>query len=275
MCGIAGYSLDADSGVDRTLAAQALLAGIAERGADAVGYAHRGAGAAGLDPQAAIGCHRPPRRSRAAGRRHPGPRSRSRLHEGPPLDRRQQPPDPARIGGRHPQRDHRQRRGDLRALRLRPGRARDDRRLGGDLRPHGGDRIRPRRARAARGRDGRGLDRRAHAVAAPAGARGRAPSLDRPRAARGVLRLDQVGSRGRRGRSPPDASQARGLRGTAADARGQQDRVRDALQARPLLSGPNTLPPVRTPTRASRASRSSQRSPRRRRPSRPYRRVAR
>ena len=30
------------SGVDRTLAAQALLAGIAERGADAVGYAHRG-----------------------------------------------------------------------------------------------------------------------------------------------------------------------------------------------------------------------------------------
>ena len=44
MCGIAGYSLDADSGVDRTLATQALLAGIAERGADAVGYAHRGAG---------------------------------------------------------------------------------------------------------------------------------------------------------------------------------------------------------------------------------------
>jgi glucosamine 6-phosphate synthetase-like amidotransferase/phosphosugar isomerase protein len=46
MCGIAGYSLDANSGVDRTLAAQALLAGIAERGADAVGYAHRGAGPA-------------------------------------------------------------------------------------------------------------------------------------------------------------------------------------------------------------------------------------
>src|SRR4249920_3854983 len=41
MCGIAGYSLDVDSSVDRTLAAQALLAGIAERGADAVGYAHR------------------------------------------------------------------------------------------------------------------------------------------------------------------------------------------------------------------------------------------
>ena len=43
MCGIAGYSLSESSAVDRTLAAQSLLAGIAERGADAVGYAHRGA----------------------------------------------------------------------------------------------------------------------------------------------------------------------------------------------------------------------------------------
>lgn len=41
MCGIAGYSLSPHSPVDRTLAAQALLAGIAERGADAVGYASR------------------------------------------------------------------------------------------------------------------------------------------------------------------------------------------------------------------------------------------
>lgn len=41
MCGIAGYSLSPDSRVERTLAAQALLAGIAERGADAVGYAYR------------------------------------------------------------------------------------------------------------------------------------------------------------------------------------------------------------------------------------------
>jgi glucosamine 6-phosphate synthetase-like amidotransferase/phosphosugar isomerase protein len=44
MCGIAGYSLSPDSGVDRTLAAQALLAGIADRGADAVGYAYRAPG---------------------------------------------------------------------------------------------------------------------------------------------------------------------------------------------------------------------------------------
>ena len=41
MCGIAGYSLRARSDIDRTLAAQALLAAIAERGADAVGYAYR------------------------------------------------------------------------------------------------------------------------------------------------------------------------------------------------------------------------------------------
>src|SRR5581483_6618121 len=45
MCGIAGYSVDGGSGIDRTLAAQALLAGIADRGADAVGVAWRRAGA--------------------------------------------------------------------------------------------------------------------------------------------------------------------------------------------------------------------------------------
>ena len=41
MCGIAGYSLRPRSRLERTLAAQALLAAIAERGADAVGYAYR------------------------------------------------------------------------------------------------------------------------------------------------------------------------------------------------------------------------------------------
>jgi glucosamine 6-phosphate synthetase-like amidotransferase/phosphosugar isomerase protein len=44
MCGIAGYSVDEASGIDRTLAAQALLAGIAERGSDAVGLAYRSSG---------------------------------------------------------------------------------------------------------------------------------------------------------------------------------------------------------------------------------------
>ena len=41
MCGIAGFSLSPTSGLERTLAAQSLLAAIAERGADAVGYAYR------------------------------------------------------------------------------------------------------------------------------------------------------------------------------------------------------------------------------------------
>jgi glucosamine 6-phosphate synthetase-like amidotransferase/phosphosugar isomerase protein len=44
MCGIAGYSLRSRSNVERTLATQALLAAIAERGADAVGYAYRAPG---------------------------------------------------------------------------------------------------------------------------------------------------------------------------------------------------------------------------------------
>jgi glutamine phosphoribosylpyrophosphate amidotransferase len=44
MCGIAGYSLAPGSKTERTLAAQALLAAIAERGADAVGYAYRSPG---------------------------------------------------------------------------------------------------------------------------------------------------------------------------------------------------------------------------------------
>src|SRR4051794_38514453 len=44
MCGIAGYSLRSRSDIERTLATQALLAAIAERGADAVGYAYRAPG---------------------------------------------------------------------------------------------------------------------------------------------------------------------------------------------------------------------------------------
>src|SRR6184192_2943772 len=44
VCGIAGYNVRSRSRVERTLAAQALLAAIAERGADAVGYAYRAPG---------------------------------------------------------------------------------------------------------------------------------------------------------------------------------------------------------------------------------------
>jgi len=42
VCGIAGYSFSLESTADRTVAARALLAGIAERGADSVGFAYRG-----------------------------------------------------------------------------------------------------------------------------------------------------------------------------------------------------------------------------------------
>jgi glutamine---fructose-6-phosphate transaminase (isomerizing) len=42
LCGIAGYSLNAESRVDTTLAAQTLLAAVSERGADAVGFCYRG-----------------------------------------------------------------------------------------------------------------------------------------------------------------------------------------------------------------------------------------
>src|SRR6476619_207974 len=44
MCGLAGYSLHPRSSLERTLGAQALLAAIAERGADAVLYAYRSPG---------------------------------------------------------------------------------------------------------------------------------------------------------------------------------------------------------------------------------------
>jgi glucosamine 6-phosphate synthetase-like amidotransferase/phosphosugar isomerase protein len=44
LCGIAGYSLNRESAVDPTLAAQTLMAAISERGADAAGYCYRGPG---------------------------------------------------------------------------------------------------------------------------------------------------------------------------------------------------------------------------------------
>ncbi len=44
LCGIAGYSLSGAATIGRTLAVQALLAAISERGSDAVGYAHRSRG---------------------------------------------------------------------------------------------------------------------------------------------------------------------------------------------------------------------------------------
>ena len=69
---------------------------------------------------------------------HPRPR----LHEGPSEPDRQQPPDPPWSGRRHPQRDHRQRRGYPRRPRVRARGARHDCGLRGHLRP-GGRRLQP------------------------------------------------------------------------------------------------------------------------------------
>ena len=97
MCGIAGYSLTIRAGVDRTLAAQALLAAIAERGADAVGYAHRGAGRPrSRCTSSARGASELLDQRHGARSGDAGARARPRLHEGPPVDRGEQPPRPPR-----------------------------------------------------------------------------------------------------------------------------------------------------------------------------------
>src|SRR5438105_1473998 len=51
MCGIAGYSVNPESGLDRTLSAQALLAGIAERGAEALEHLDGAMATAWLDEE--------------------------------------------------------------------------------------------------------------------------------------------------------------------------------------------------------------------------------
>ena len=164
MCGIAGYSLSLRSDVDRTLAAQALLAGIADRGADAVGYAYRGGQRRVSGGHEAAHAREPPARAHlGAGARDRAPHPRARLHEGPSLDPGQQPPGPPRPGRRDPQRDHPQRRRAARSPLLRPIRAADDRRLGGDLRPRRTLAERSARARGARRLDGDRLARPARA----------------------------------------------------------------------------------------------------------------
>ena len=111
MCGIAGYSLHPGSSLERTLAAQALLAAIAERGADAVGYAYRAPG----DAYPTVVKQRTPasraaRRVSRAADGDPAARPRPRLHEGASVDRANN--HPVRHGPvvGDPQRDHHQRR---------------------------------------------------------------------------------------------------------------------------------------------------------------------
>ena len=142
MCGIAGYSLSPSSSVDRTRAAQALLAAIAERGADAVGYAFRSPEGRRLRAQAA---HRRQRGARPDRRSRPT-RDQVLLHV-----RDYTKGHPRIAANNHPVRH-----GAVVGVhngtilnddelhgppRLRARRARNDGRLRGDLRRRRGDRL--------------------------------------------------------------------------------------------------------------------------------------
>ena len=161
MCGIAGFSLDRDSGVDRTLAAQALLAGIAERGADAVGYAYRS-----REPQVSIHKQRSGATALLDAVSLPCDAAEALVHV-----RDYTKGHPTLLANNHPIRH-----GSvvgihngiivndeaiLRTARHRARGAGHDRRLRGDLRAHAQDTLRPQRARGAARLDGDGLDRRA------------------------------------------------------------------------------------------------------------------
>ena len=116
MCGIAGYSLSSRSAVDRTLAAQSLLAG--DRRARRRRRRLRPPAPGGAYP--VVTKQRTPREPAPRADRRPAdghraPRPRPRLHEGPPVDLGQQPPGPPRAGRRDPQRDHPERRRAARA----------------------------------------------------------------------------------------------------------------------------------------------------------------
>ena len=192
MCGIAGYSLRSRSTIGRTLAAQALLAAIAERGADAVGYAYR----APEDTYATVVKQRTPasatpRTSVCARLGESAARPRARLHEGASLDLGQQPPGAPRAGGRDPQRDHPERRRAPRPPLVCSCRAAHDRRLRGDLRDRRPLAERRARARASTRGDGDLVGRRARAGRRVPGARQRPPAVGRRGPRQRLLRLDQ------------------------------------------------------------------------------------
>ena len=160
MCGIAGYSVQAGSSFDRTLAAQALLAAIAERGADAVGYAYRRP----EDTYATVVKQRTPASQLLERITVPAEATQLLVHV-----RDYTKGHPSIAANNHPVRhgpvvgihngiilndDELLERHDC--SRAEPP---DDRRLGGDLRRRGALAERRQGARGARGGDGRGLAR--------------------------------------------------------------------------------------------------------------------
>ena len=167
MCGIAGYSLHPRSSLERTLGAQALLAAIAERGADAVGYAYRSPG----ETYPTVVKQRTPASQLLERVSVPATATQLLVHvrdytKGhPSIAANNHPVRHGPVVG-HPQRDHHERRRAARPPLLRPLRAADDRRLGGDLRDRRPLPERRARARAPARRDGDRLGRRARADAA-------------------------------------------------------------------------------------------------------------
>ena len=254
MCGIAGYSLRSRSTIERTLAAQALLAAIAERGADAVGYAYRAPGRHATRRSSSSG--RPPHSS---SNECPCPTPRTSCSSTCATTRRairRSPPTTTRSGTgrcRDPQRDHPERRRAARPPLLRPGRAADDRRLGGDLRARSPlpERSRARSSTcAARWRrawvDEREPERRLRR------ARQRPPALGRRGPRRRLLRLDEGCARGRRALLPASSCAS----ASSARAPGWRSRTDEVAPARsasaPTLEYHETdpLPAVRAPQRA-------------------------
>ena len=261
MCGIAGYSLSPDSQAEPTLAAQALLAGIAERGADAVGYASRGAdgtiaitklqgGASALLDEISL----------------PAEASQALIHVRDYTKGR-----PEITGNNHPIRHgavvgiHNGLIENDDALLERYGieRQEDDMTVDSEaifalmeLRRH-----RPSRARRAARCDGRRLDGRARPVVLYL-ARGVARPLWIGRTGhRSLLRVDTARARDRRGGPARAALPDRGARGPAAPGRRRRDRPVEG----PLPAGTEryreegVLPPSAPRTRPSPASSGSRR----------------
>ena len=268
VCGIAGYSLSVESRIDRTLAAQILLAAIAERGSDAAGYAYRG-------PDAPVTVHKQRTgASQLLDLRRDSPSRRLRalpcagLHKGSPLPRRQQPSGQARRDPRRAQRDHRERRRPLRPARLRARRAGmtvDSEAIFAlvevaDDVPRSLEELYGSMATAW-------LDERAADTVFAARGIGRPLWLGQ-RTLRGRVRVDRRCARARRALHRRRPGQARGRRGHAGHAQRRRRGRHGLVRARPLVRG--GAPPRRSGARrgplvprAARRAGSADRLPRR------------
>ncbi len=263
MCGIAGYSLRSRSRVERTLAAQALLAAIAERGADAVGYAYRGPG----DAYATVVKQRTPASQLLERVSVPDEANQLLVHV-----RDYTKGHPSIAANNHPVRH-----GPV--VGIHNGIILNDDEL---LAPHSCARAEPRMtvdseaifALAAHSRnDARALEHLRGAMATVLARRARArrrlrrprqrpPALARRRPRRRLLRLDQGRARGRRALLRAQAAQARAARGHVARARGRRHRAAGALPAGRLATTRTTRSRrCARPGSGSSAWRASRRSP--------------